>query len=293
MPEISKNSFFMEIIREAEAAWAANKSYMGAAPDEVEKFITMLRLSHGIMNLSGPDIDRRTFSRRSVKDSKALERLEIRVAQLLKRSKPAIDAVEPHEVLEACGIVRRAHSLFVKGPIRVATHDARLDDTGSHFVGLPWSLARSAALSRPVDYIMTVENPTSFWRYCSEIEGSYLALLSDGFPARDVLLSMTHLVKAALSIRKVPILHWGDIDAGGLRIAAHLEDAFGVPLRLHQMDPDLAIRLGSPLKSRTGLERLRQRDGDIGRVAGWLSGSNAQALEQEELDPCPPLELTA
>jgi len=40
-------------------------------------------------------------------------------------------------------------------------------------------------------YIMTIENSTSFWRYCVEIRGNYLALLSDGFPARDVLSIMS------------------------------------------------------------------------------------------------------
>jgi hypothetical protein len=72
---------------------------------------------------------------------------------------------------------------------------------------------------KPVDYIITIENPTSFWRYCTEIGGCYLALLTDGFPARDVLSSMVHLVKAARSLTDAPIYHWGDIDAGGVRIA--------------------------------------------------------------------------
>src|SRR5215468_11268420 len=82
----------------------------------------------------------------------------------------------------------------------------------------------------------------------------------------------------------VPIFHWGDIDAGGVRIAAHLEDSFGVEVVLHEMKPALALALGTPLQSRKGLNRLANRAGDVGALARWLCSDEAKALEQEELD---------
>lgn len=99
---------------------------------------------------------------------------------------------------------------------------------------------------------------------------------------------MTHLVRTACAMQKTPVFHWGDIDAGGVRIAAHLEDSFGVPLFLHDMRPDLAHEKGSPLKSRRGVDRLTSRPGPIGLLAGWLLTEEAMALEQEELDPRAP-----
>jgi Uncharacterized protein conserved in bacteria C-term(DUF2220) len=252
--------------------------------------ITVLRLTHGIVHLSGRDIDHRTFSRRIVKDSKALERSEGRVAQLLKRRDPSLAGDEPREVLEASGIVRRAHLLQVKGPLRLSSNALRIEGTGDVFIGLPWAAVREATLAHAVDYIITIENPTSFWRYSTEIGGNYLALLTDGFPARDVLSSMAHLVRAARLIAAgTPLYHWGDIDAGGLRIAAHLEDTFGLLVRLHQMQPELAVALGSELKSRKGLDRLVDRVGDIGELARWLETEQAKMLEQEELDPRSPV----
>jgi hypothetical protein len=192
--------------------------------------------------------------------------------------------------LEASGIVRRAHLLQVRGPLRLSSSDLNIEGSGQMFIGLPWVAVQRTMLARPVDYIITIENPTSFWRYCTEISGCYLALLTDGFPARDVLSSMKHLVTAARTAGKPPVYHWGDIDAGGLRIAAHLEDAFGMPIALHDMSPALAVALGTPLLSRKGLERLALRSGDIGDVARWLAADAAKALEQEELDPrAPPL----
>ncbi len=288
IPDILKDSFFAEVAREAIAAWGSNKGYLGLSATQTDTFIMVMRLAHGIIHLAGRDVDHRTFSRRTVKDSKALERSEGRIVQLLKRRNANLAGDASREILEASGIVRRAHLLQVKGPLRLSSDALKIEGTGETFIGLPWAAARQATLMKPVDYIITIENPTSFWRYCTEIGGCYLALLSDGFPARDVLSSMVHLVRAVRSITNAPIYHWGDIDAGGVRIAAHLEEAFGIPVLLHQMQPSLALEMGSSLQSRQGLQRLAARLGDVGDLARWLCKDEAKALEQEELDPTAP-----
>lgn len=289
VPEILADPFFRDIEQEAISAWRGNKSFLGLSVGEIDTFLTILRLTYGVTNLSGRDIDHRTFSRRTVKDSKALERVEGRVAQLLRRRDPNLVGEEPREVLEASGIVRRAHLLQVKGPLRLSSDALNIYGTGDAFIGLPWVSVQQASLAHAVDYVITVENPTSFWRYSVEVEGNYLALLTDGFPARDVLSSMVHFVRHALLLAPdTPVYHWGDIDAGGLRIAAHLEDAFGTRIRLHQMNAELALAFGLPLQSQKGLERLSMRSDEIGQLARWLRSEAARMLEQEELDPTVP-----
>ena len=289
-PEIVREPFFQVVLSEASAAWAINRRVLDLGPTDYDGLIEVFRLTHGIVHWTGRDIDHRTFSRRTVGDSKALERHEGRVAALLRRWNLTTSDLESREVLQAHGIVRRAHPLFLRGPINVASDSIHLEGSGVPFVGLPWSTVRSATLHSPVDYTIIIENPTSFWRYCMEIEGQYLALLSDGFPARDVLAAIVHMVHVA---QPVPLFHWGDIDAGGLKIAKHLEDACGVPLRLHDMTPELAVKWGTPLKSRTGLERLTGHGGEIGSLAQWLRSSDGQALEQEQLNPRPPANLVS
>lgn len=284
-PEIVREAFFESMLSEASAAWAINRRFLDLGANDSDGLIEVFRLTHGIVHLAGRDIDHRTFSRRTVGDSKALERHEGRVAALLRRRDPATSDLESREVLQAHGIVRRAHPLFLRGPISVTSDTIRLEGSGVPFVGLPWFTVQSATLHSPVDYTIIIENPTSFWRYCMEVEGRYLALLSDGFPARDVLAGIVHMVRVA---QPAPLFHWGDIDAGGLRIAKHLEDACGISLRLHDMAPELATKWGTPLKSRNGLERLVGHNGEIGVLAQWLQSSDGQALEQEQLDPRPP-----
>lgn len=289
LPDILGETFFRSLAEEAAGAWQGGKSFLGFAPAEVEKLAIVLRLAHGVMSLAGRDVDHRTFSRRVVKDSKALERWEARVAQILKRCDVSLKEEEPRDVLEAFGIVHRAHLLQVKGPLLLRSDGFLVKGTSEVFIGLPWTSVQHATLSKPIDYIITIENSTSFWRFCTEVSGDYLALSSDGFPARDVLSSMVHLVKAARELSDAPVYHWGDIDAGGVRIAAHLEDAFGTSVLLHQMEPALASALGTRLQSRKGLDRLAVRAGDVGELARWLLCEDAKALEQEELDPRAPL----
>lgn len=289
IPDLLADPFLKVVEDDAVAAWTSNKAFLGFGPTEVDDLIKVLKLTHGIAHLAGRDIDHRTFSRRVVKDSKALERSEGRVAQLLKRRNPDLAGDEPREVLEASGIVRRSHLLQVKGPLHLSCDAFEIDGTGKTFIGLPWTAVQQTTLRHPVDYVITIENPTSFWRYCTEVEGNYLALLSDGFPARDVLSGMIHLTIKARETAETPIYHWGDIDAGGVRIAAHLEDAFGISVFLHEMSPALAIEHGTTLHSRKGLHRLSSRPGEIGALARWLATPEGHALEQEELDPRAPL----
>jgi hypothetical protein len=49
------------------------KAFKGTGQTTID---LLLRLTHGIINLAARDIDHRTFSRRAVKDSKALEQSE-------------------------------------------------------------------------------------------------------------------------------------------------------------------------------------------------------------------------
>lgn len=290
--ELAENEEVSGAVLEAENAWRNNKRRHGFGVDDEEAFINALRLAHGILSWNGPDIDHRTFSRRLVNDSKALERQEGRIAALMREWRPTLPGELARETFEACGVVRRAHPLFLRGPLEIEMDGFELRGGGAPFIGLPLPAIKAARLSRPASYVIIIENPTSFWRYCNEIEGDYLALLSDGFPARDVLQGIVTLIRAARGGGAAPAYHWGDIDAGGVRIAAHLEDALGTPLRLHAMSKELARRHGGPLASKAGLKRLAERSGELGALAAWLLSPDGRAMEQEALDPSPPAEFS-
>jgi hypothetical protein len=84
--------------------------------------------------------------------------MEGSIAQLLRRGDPSLLGEEPREVLEANGIVRRAHLLQVKGPLRLSSDALNIYGTGDAFIGLPWLSVQQASLAHAVDYVITVEN---------------------------------------------------------------------------------------------------------------------------------------
>jgi hypothetical protein len=103
-----------------------------------------------------------------------------------------------------------------------------------------------------------------------------------GFPALSVLRLLRHLVQTAPATPH--LFHWGDVDAGGVRIVKYLEDSIGIRLRLHLMDADIVERYGRPGRAMVGrLLRYRGAAGDLARIID----ENGLLLEQEVVDPAP------
>lgn len=102
-------------------------------------------------------------------------------------------------------------------------------------------------------------------------------LYTGGWPGRAERLAIGYF--AAVAER---VLHWGDIDMAGAAIADAVWQAAGRDVELHLMTQELARKHGQPATFR-GIEVAQYspaRD-----LVTWLSGPNAHALEQEEIDP--------
>lgn len=64
--------------------------------------------------------------------------------------------------------------------------------------------------------ILTIENYASFNRQVREIEDGSLIVYTGGFPAAGVIELLSNVLATVPAV--VPFLHWGDVDAGGVRI---------------------------------------------------------------------------
>ena len=98
---------------------------------------------------------------------------------------------------------------------------------------------------------------------------------------------MTDLLKRlSKEIDDVPFLHWGDVDAGGLRIFRYVEEIVARPLRPHLMTRELAERYGRPCEPDDTLGPIAKSESAVADLARWLAyGPNPRTLEQEALDP--------
>lgn len=104
-----------------------------------------------------------------------------------------------------------------------------------------------------------------------------------GFPSLTVIRALRHLLRAAPTPPR--LFHWGDVDAGGARIASHLEDSLGAAVVPQLMDASTVRRFGRAGRT-ADLTALSRRPGAAGIIARTIVETGL-LLEQEAVDPVP------
>jgi hypothetical protein len=141
-------------------------------------------------------------------------------------------------------------------------------------------------LERPTA-VLTIENYAGFNREVREIDDGSLVVYTGGFPAAGVIEFLSKVLRT-ISI-DVPFLHWGDVDAGGVRIFRYLEENLPRGPRPHLMTRELAEKSGRPADADPGVASIARSDSAVRDLAEWLAfGSDVRHLEQEALDPATP-----
>ncbi|TIL68467.1 Wadjet anti-phage system protein JetD domain-containing protein [Mesorhizobium sp.] len=272
-------------------SWARGVGRFGLTPGDVDSLTKSIDLVLAIVQRakepSASPIDFRSFSRQSGADSKALERMSTAVAALLSRLHPEHSSsmgLDVDELLATFGILKTPHPLLLSGPLKIAVMP--LPDLA--YYGVPPDQGGQIQLSAEVGYVLTIENYVSFIRHVREVNAdrSGLVIYTGGFPARAHLHQIVRLATAA----GAPAFHWGDMDAGGVRIFRHLEDALapsGIVLRPHLMEPLLLRRHGMSSKNQRRLAAGVCPASTISAL--WdLIAETALAHEQESLAPVRP-----
>jgi Wadjet protein JetD, C-terminal len=188
----------------------------------------------------------------------------------------------------AIGLERFSHPVHLKGPVAVEGAGGRLVDgrakpfASSH----PEMLSQLSVLERPTA-VLTIENYASFNRQVREIEDGSLVVYTGGFPAAGVVELLSKILTVLPA--EVPFLHWGDVDAGGVRIFRYLEENLPRRPRPHLMTRELAEKSGQPADADPGLASIARSDSAVRELAEWLAfGPDMRHLEQEALDPVTP-----
>ncbi|MGX9573310.1 Wadjet anti-phage system protein JetD domain-containing protein [Mesorhizobium sp. f-mel] len=279
------------LIDDAVAAWTRGVSHIGIGNGDGRTLAHVIGLAIAIHErMSGNpqgEQDFRTFSRLTVGDSKALEKNVRQVAAAMAKIYPNMEdqtRLDPEELLASAGIRRLPQPILLHGDVSL---DGR-SFPAMPYVGIPTDCAGGIGLLTRPNYVLTIENFTSFVRHIREVARSERALViySGGFPSRPTLATITRLAAQA----QVPTFHWGDMDAGGIRIFQHLERHLAnvdISLRPHMMDTELLRRFGRPAQIVTN--PIGDVNGSmVADLANFLS-SNGLVHEQEEFDPRSPI----
>jgi len=271
--------------------WGRGALAHGLAVDDVGDVVTLYRALAAVDRGEHRGLDLRTFSVRRLDDSKAMERLQSRIAAVL-RAHLGLDGLNDAEVYAELGLEKYPQPVFVKGPLRLGYSGRRLDLDGVRpYLALsPDGLEALETVGEP-DYVLTVENLTSYQRHVREVDDRGVVLYSAGFPGPAFRVFLGRLDQNLGS--GVPFFHWGDVDLGGLRIFARIAATLThQTLRPHLMGPQDATEAGGRSFSgadRRQLERIAERGGPAGDLArDWLA-SGATPREQESQEPASPV----
>jgi hypothetical protein len=246
----------------------------------------LLRALEAIADLRAPTLER-SLSVRLFGRSKRLEELRAAIITVLRRHDPAASVYgeDTWALLRAHNLDRAPEYLPVAGPLVLRLNGRLLDLT----VFTP-SVALSAAMLREAEVaecravsLVTVENATSFNELIAVRPPQTLAVYIGGF-ASPAALGLLKQIRAASAATLFS--HWGDLDAGGLRILAHLREQAGV-IRPVAMDAETleshrAHAQPLTLNDREALRRLRALPllSDCARLIDRLLAANLK-LEQE------------
>lgn len=255
-----------------------------AQTEAAKEFFTLLA---SISRQEARGLDARTFSLRATNDTKAFDRHASRLAAVLgvQIGQPgaAADVVWAH-----IGLERFSHPVHLKGPVVVEGPNGRLvDGNVKPFASVHPEMLPQLSVSKPPTAILTIENYASFNRQVREIEDGSLVVYTGGFPAAGVIELLSKVLTGVPA--EVPFLHWGDVDAGGVRIFRYLEENLPRGPQPHLMTKELADTYGQPADPDASLASIAKSASAISKLAAWLAlGTDIRHLEQEALEPRSP-----
>ncbi|MBV9708839.1 MAG: DUF2399 domain-containing protein [Chloroflexi bacterium] len=218
------------------AQLAADKSPEPLSLADLQESEDVLRALSAIARLNTPTLER-TLSVQIFGDSKRCETLRGKILTVLRAHTPEAAAYGEDDwaLLQAHNVYRTPEYAPLTGPLSLALNKVNREGTiyVTHLqlepdlpsVSLSEDILRSAEIvSCPATALITVENMTSFSELLLLRPSSTMLVFTGGFasPALLTLLSKIRTHRPAL-----PFWHWGDLDAGGLRILAHLRRHLG------------------------------------------------------------------
>jgi len=289
--------------REAVSALVERKT-AGLDLDDPEGYELLVNVLQELPKLED-DIPKRVLSQRLFQNTKTFERLVERRLVHLVQTRSGIDFDSDADALESVGIADQTRSAWIAGGLKCSigadTVSLAMFPGG---IGLSRDTVRSLTVDR-IDgkCIILIENLTSWHQWVKERLGANeVVVYTGGFPNRTVQQLLHKLGQFVYgdgdageeeqntsTAGRMPIYHWGDMDAGGIYIFEFLRVHFFPDLRPLGMDESDYLRhVNSGMEySRSYAKKLEDMLADE-RYARWrglirLMLVHGKRIEQESM----------
>lgn len=244
----------------AQSQLALHRSVKPLSLNDLRRSRDVLRALSAIAALEQPTLER-TLSVRLFNDSKRLEDLRPALINVLRHHDPQAGSYgdDMGALLAAHGLERLPEYVPIAGRLQLQAGTVIDLAVFNPSVALSAVMLRTAMISAcAASVVVTVENATSFSELVAVRPAPVLVLYTGGFATPTVIALLQRLRAARPELR---FYHWGDCDAGGLRILAHLRSQLGpiAPLLMDRRTFERYRKHGQPLASSDPivLEQLR------------------------------------
>ena len=203
--------------------WRHGKAPGGVVAEKASQFIDSMRVIDAAQRQGAAKQDRllRRMSAQLFGDTKRIESLARQVAFLLGESGGAEE-----DVFARLGLVKHPQPMLLSGsPSSCVQVGKETVPLVRPYLGLRPDTIESLQVGNvPIRRLLTIENLASFNEAaeCASNSADLLLIYVAGNPTPSLLAAYRRLLKSA---EPLTVMHWGDIDVGGFRIAARLADS--------------------------------------------------------------------
>ena len=261
-------------------AWEHLKSPRGLGAQSAADFADALRVLDALQAEHDDDQIVRVLSRHLFRDSKRIEALA-RHIDLLTAEQLGAPARQQEEVFGTLGLVKEPQPFLVAGTGHLALEASQFCPVANPFVGV--SSRHVIGYAGAPAWVLSIENLTTFHQACRHPDAAFgLLLYTGGMPSPSWCRAYARILDAIPM--SVPVYHWGDIDQGGFRIAAHIRRRCILRHAFHPWLMDAARLSGIPFSEATDAVHVNMAR--HARDAGWDALSNhllPRTIEQEGL----------
>lgn len=235
--------------------------------DDPEGYERMTEVLH-VLPMLEDDIPKRMLSQQLFQDTKTFERMVERRLIHLIQSRSGIEYDSDTDALESVGIADHSRSVWIAGTLRLS-----IENETTSIAMFPGGIGLSQDTVRRLNVeeiggerIVLIENLTSWHQWVKTRQGvEELVIYTGGFPNRTAQLLLRKLGgyiyvddyedgsgngdapmyrdgEGSVSCEKLPVYHWGDMDAGGIKIFEYIRKHFFPDLRPLGMDEASYLR---------------------------------------------------
>lgn len=202
--------------------WRRGVKARNTGPQEVDSWLDAIRIIGYCQESDDLEIPVRRLSTVLLDGSKRLESL-IPLLDALLQADLELGSRDKEEVLSELGLIKYPQTLLIGGCLDVHIGADRIT-IPPPYLGFPPNAITGFTFPPQITRILSIENLETFYEVLAQAnrDSGIVVIYTGGMPSPSWKRAYVLLISALP--QHIKLFHWGDLDAGGFRIASHIAD---------------------------------------------------------------------